>query len=881
MALPLPGRSRAIALVVTLVLAIAGDAFAEVWVADEHNLYKIGTAGIALTLPAKKVAAIAVDPDTGDVWTVDEQSLSRRADDGSFGFARDLRGLDIDDHALLALDAHDGSVWLGPARTSPGNGRALLHVDRAGAVLGSIAVTEDARGLSIALDRSLWVLGQKRLLHYAASGALLADIDLKPVTNGEPKLLLVDSLGAWIWIGAEKRLARIDVLASAAPPVSLTLPQATRALALDEAGHVIWAATSKQLLRIDASGIVLGAVELKEDGIGSVRALAFDPLSRTVLVGHEAGVTRLDALGGNASLVPTRKPVEAIGVAPFFLDTTLDLASPARGALTNDASTSIVLRMHAMCSGSDCGFASGFYGGYSLSALLNGREVGGEFTIDADSGDARYHPPARLPEGTNTLHAQATDPFGQPSEPLDAQFTIDTIAPELRDLAPASPYVTNQASVHVTGRLSEPAALVAAGRPVPVAPDGAFGFDLALTEGLNAFTLEATDPAGNKGAASLSVTLDTVAPSFLALSPAAGSTTLTNRNPLHLTGRLSETATLTVDGAAVTAGPDGTFDFERPLAEGPNVVSLVAVDAAGNSTSRTMTATLDTIPPPMPDGSRISLTPGDGSAHLAGAAASVEPDAGVRATDTNGGTTVEVRADSTGAFSLTIAAHPGDGLQVVAVDAAGNAGPALSIAIPVSSNQPPSVHIDGVEEGQPLVETDLRDVAVHATDADGSIVRLELLDNGRVVTEWDDSDYLYGTIGPFAVGAHAIVARATDDKGAVATAVVNIVVAEDPVNASFRAIWNAMNAALVAGDKATAMTYLTANAQDIYGPVFDTLMPDFPAIVASYSPLRRVAVDVDSGIAIYAINRTIDGVDRIFMIQFLTDENGTWLIDSM
>ncbi|MBL0037926.1 MAG: hypothetical protein IPP36_03970 [Nitrosomonadales bacterium] len=86
----------------------------------------------------------------------------------------------------------------------------------------------------------------------------------------------------------------------------------------------------------------------------------------------------------------------------------------------------------------------------------------------------------------------------------------------------------------------------------------------------------------------------------------------------------------------------------------------------------------------------------------------------------------------------------------------------------------------------------------------------------------------------------------------------------DPVQMDnlFNAVWTGMNNALIAGDKAKALTYLNANAQAKYGPVFDALLPSMPLIIASYSPLQRLQVYPNIGE--YAVNRTIHGVNRIY-----------------
>jgi hypothetical protein len=57
------------------------------------------------------------------------------------------------------------------------------------------------------------------------------------------------------------------------------------------------------------------------------------------------------------------------------------------------------------------------------------------------------------------------------------------------------------------------------------------------------------------------------------------------------------------------------------------------------------------------------------------------------------------------------------------------------------------------------------------------------------------------------------------------------------------------------------------------------LLADLPTIVASYSPLQRVSLSPDIGE--YAVNRTIDGEDRIFLVYFLRGVDGVWRIDVM
>ena len=111
-----------------------------------------------------------------------------------------------------------------------------------------------------------------------------------------------------------------------------------------------------------------------------------------------------------------------------------------------------------------------------------------------------------------------------------------------------------------------------------------------------------------------------------------------------------------------------------------------------------------------------------------------------------------------------------------------------------------------------------------------------------------------------------------------ATTAIEVVDLEQKENL-LRSLWDDMNAALVAGDKDIALSYLNANAQIKYGPVFEVLLPHMAEIVASYSPLIRISLS--GNIGEFAVNRTIDGELKIFFVYYLKGADGVWRLDSM
>jgi hypothetical protein len=130
-----------------------------------------------------------------------------------------------------------------------------------------------------------------------------------------------------------------------------------------------------------------------------------------------------------------------------------------------------------------------------------------------------------------------------------------------------------------------------------------------------------------------------------------------------------------------------------------------------------------------------------------------------------------------------------------------------------------------------------------------------------------------------APGTYVVNVTITDALGSHSQAVAITVWDPAQMDNFFNAVWTGMNNALIAGDKTKALTYLNTSARAKYGPVFDALLPDMPGIIASYSPLQRLQIYPDIGE--YAVNRVIHGVNRIFLIYFLLDNDGVWRIDSM
>ena len=136
----------------------------------------------------------------------------------------------------------------------------------------------------------------------------------------------------------------------------------------------------------------------------------------------------------------------------------------------------------------------------------------------------------------------------------------------------------------------------------------------ALTDGKHTITINVSDNDGNAATAvSASFTIDTVPPVLTISNPTSGK--VMNTSALTIEGvtndSTSSPATVEIllngsDVGDVTIESDGSFSKAVTLAEGTNSIVVTATDYAGQSTSITLSVTLDTSAPQLKS---ISMSP--------------------------------------------------------------------------------------------------------------------------------------------------------------------------------------------------------------------------------------------------------------------------------
>lgn len=129
-------------------------------------------------------------------------------------------------------------------------------------------------------------------------------------------------------------------------------------------------------------------------------------------------------------------------------------------------------------------------------------------------------------------------------------------------------------------------------------------------------------------------------------------------------------------------------------------------------------------------------------------------------------------------------------------------------------------------------------------------------------------------------GIYESVIRVTDGLDVIHTENIYVVVLDDTeFDDILQITWDGMWTSLKAGDKFTALTYVSPDSRSTYNTLFDALMPNMTAINNRMTGVRRVSAT--GNIASGAILKNGSGQNKFYMINFTKDYDGVWRIDSM
>lgn len=183
---------------------------------------------------------------------------------------------------------------------------------------------------------------------------------------------------------------------------------------------------------------------------------------------------------------------------------------------------------------------------------------------------------------------------------------------------------------------------------------------------------------------------DLVPPAIELLSPRPNSAVRIAAQ--RLIGRVSEAATLTLDGEPLALAGDWTFAKDLVLSEGANNLHLCAVDGAGNIGTLDFTLTLDSAMPAAPVDALIGIAESSPALFLVHGAAGAALDAvtsSVVVRNRRGETIWAFPVAADGSFAGEIVGLPGDSVEISVRDAAGNEGTSITRLLAGTMPSPP------------------------------------------------------------------------------------------------------------------------------------------------------------------------------------------------
>ncbi|WP_263807673.1 BapA/Bap/LapF family large adhesin [Salmonella enterica] len=478
------------------------------------------------------------------------------------------------------------------------------------------------------------------------------------------------------------------------------------------------------------NGTPLGTAQVGENGSWTF------PVPRNLSEGsHNLTVSATDPAGNTSAVSAPRTIVvditpPAIPVLTSVVDDQPGITGNlVSGQLTNDATPTLNGRGEA---------------GATINVYLDGNPASiGTTTVNSD-GTWSFTPQTPLANGSHTFTLSATDPAGN-SSAVSSGFvlTIDTtppaapvIASVADNTAPVTGIVPNGGSTNETRptlsgtgeagttiSIYNGSALVGTAQ---VQANGSWSFtpSTSLGAGVWNLTATATDAAGNTSAASeiRSFTIDTTAPAapvidtvYDGTGPITGNLSsgqitdearpvISGTREANTTIRLYDNGTLL---AEIPADNSSSWRYtpDASLATGNHVITVIAVDAAGNASpvSDSVNFVVDTTPPLTPVITSVSDDQAPGLGTIANGQNTNDPtptfsgtaEAGATITLYENGTvigTTTAQPDGAWSVSTSTLASGTHVITAVATDAAGNSSPnstAFTLTVDTTAPQTP------------------------------------------------------------------------------------------------------------------------------------------------------------------------------------------------
>ena len=346
---------------------------------------------------------------------------------------------------------------------------------------------------------------------------------------------------------------------------------------------------------------------------------------------------------------------------------------------------------------------------FGLSSITWSSDRGGSGSV---SGTAAWSVSnVALQPGNNVVTVTATDEAGHTGTDV-VRIVSDSRKPNLTIAQPVtgSSYAVNTSTMTLGGVATDDLAVTEVswssnrGRKGVASGTGTWNATgVALEPGVNVLTVTARDEVGNVNTATLTVLLDASAPGVSIETPTTSPTTAINAGTVALRGSANDDVGVTqvtwTNDRGGSGSATGATAWAIPtvaLQPGVNVITVTARDAAGNTTTDTLSVHYDTRAPV------VTIATPTTAATFAAASAGVA----LAGLATDDGALTEVRwvnsrggggvATGTNRWTVDRAAlQPGvNEITVTARDAAGNSASAR-LVVTATDRQAPAVRITG------------------------------------------------------------------------------------------------------------------------------------------------------------------------------------------
>jgi len=298
-----------------------------------------------------------------------------------------------------------------------------------------------------------------------------------------------------------------------------------------------------------------------------------------------------------------------------------------------------------------------------------------------------------LVEGENIITIIAENALGLTDTKTFSVTVLDISPPTLTITSPHDGDEASGPQISIIGEITD--AHLISFLHINTAPvqfhENRFNHHLTLSEGENSITITASDEFGHQTTKNLAVTynkIDNDPPELTLPSPSEG--TIFSSSPIQVMGSVKDESPveITINNISLSFPETGynTFNTAIDLEEGPNSLTIHAVDSHNNTSTVVLNLFLDTTPPPLEN---ITITPSSPTnADRVKIIGTTE--AGAQVKVTGGAKTFSTTASEDGNFELWVFLNENaeNKLQISAKDKVGNNSLTHSLSVVQDSLAP-------------------------------------------------------------------------------------------------------------------------------------------------------------------------------------------------